>query len=97
MTKRDYFVNEKKLSEVVANQLIKKLEKYADISDGFDFWLNSREYTENGALIVEGYSANAIHELAPHLDGAGVFSFLVTLREDPVYAKQIIESGFSQK
>jgi hypothetical protein len=48
-------------------------------------------------LAVGGYTAQDINNLAPFMDGLGVFTFMVTLREDPAKAKEYIEGGFKRK
>lgn len=46
---------------------------------------------------IGGYTAKTIHEIAPQLVGIGVYNFLVTLRDDPEGAKEIIDEGFVVK
>ena len=89
-----YLRDEKKVeSSVVREMLRKKVMKYDDIASEFLQWLETRGYDENG-LEVGGYTAKKIVELAPRLDGIGVFNFLVTLRDDPEEAKKYITEGF---
>ena len=47
-----------------------------------------------GGVEVDGYRAQDIYEMAPMLDGIGVFNFLVTLRDDPEEGEKMIEEGF---
>ncbi|HBN83238.1 MAG TPA: hypothetical protein DDZ89_05285 [Clostridiales bacterium] len=63
----------------------------------FILWLNTGKYQEENPIKVEGYSAHDIVELANFLDGAGVFNFLITLRERPEKAKGYIKDGFKIK
>lgn len=79
-------------SDVVRRRLREKVMKYDDIAEEFGRWLEKREY-ESG-VEVEGHTAQGIYELAPRLDGIGVFNFLVTLRDDPEGAKEMIQEGF---
>ena len=79
-------------SDVVRRRLREKVMKYDDIAEEFGRWLEKREY-ERG-VEVEGYTAQGIYELAPQLDGIGVFNFLVTLRDDPEGAKEMVREGF---
>ncbi len=89
-----YLVEEKKVeSEVVRQRLRQKVMKYDDIAAEFVKWLETRNYDD---MLVEigGYTAKKIYTMAPMLDGIGVFNFLVTLRDDPEGAKEIIKEGF---
>jgi len=79
-------------SDVVRQRLREKVMKYDDIAGEFGRWLERREYKEG--VKIEGYTARGIYELAPKLDGIGVFNFLVTLRDDPEGARKIIQEGF---
>ena len=97
MDKKEYFVKEKGLTDIAASILIKKLEKYSDISEEFDYWLAYGKYRDDNAIEINGYSAKQISEIAPHLDAAGVYGFMVTLRDDPEKAKQIITDNFPVK
>ena len=90
-----YFTEEKKETPVVAKILAKTLMKYEDIKDGFLRWLDSREYTDEE--IIPGYSALRIHQMQPELDAAGVYQFMVTLRDNPQKAEEYIRNNFAQK
>lgn len=92
-----YFIEEKKVTEVVATVLAKSLSKYPDIKDEFIYWIENGSLNEMSPLEVEGYSAQKISQVAPHLDMAGVYNFMVTLRENPLKAKSYIEKGFPRK
>lgn len=83
-------------SEVVREMLREKVMKYDDIAEEFGKWLEKRVYEENG-VESGGYTAKRIHEMAPQLDGIGVFNFLVTLRDEPEEAKRFIDEGFVVK
>lgn len=98
MTKvEQYLKEESMLTPVLLNRTIAKLKKHPDIFEEFEQWVDSREYKIDDAVNVEGYSAKNIADLAPFLDGLGVFNFLVTLRENPARGKDIIASGFPRK
>ncbi len=92
-----YFIDEKAVSEVVAKVLAKSLLKYADIRDEFIYWLNNRDYNAPNAISIGGYSACDVHEMAPFLDAAGVYNFMVTLRDNPIKAQAYIKNGFPRK
>lgn len=91
---RKYLVWEKRRQPQVADLLEKKVSKYDDIKAEFLHWLETRQYDVQSPVTVEGYSAAQIYEMAPGLDGIGVYNFLVDLRDDPEMAKRAIADGF---
>ncbi len=97
-TKIDNYLREEKQidSELVREMLIKKITKYDDILQEFIQWLEARSY-EHARVVIDGYNAQKIYELAPQLDGIGVYNFLVTLRDEPQEAQAIINEGFIAK
>ena len=52
--------------------------------------------TEN-AIRAENYTAQEIAAMAPRLKDVGIYVFLISLREDPVGAKEVIAEGFMRK
>lgn len=91
-----YLVEERGVkSDVVRGMLRKKVMKYDDIAEEFNRWLETRVYEDGVGIGM--YTARKIHEMAPRLDGIGVFNFLVTLRDDPEEAKRFIDEGFVVK
>lgn len=94
---RKYFIEEKKVTEPVAKVLSKSLLKYDDIAEEFVYWLENRDYKQDDKLTICGYSARNISDLAPHLDAAGVYNFMVTLRDDPKKAEETIKNKFPSK
>ncbi len=94
---KKYFIEEKKVTEQVAKILSRTLMKYEDIAAEFCYWIQNREYKEDGNIVINGYSATDINQLAPHLDGAGVYNFLVSLRDNPIKAEEIIKNNFPNK
>jgi hypothetical protein len=93
----EYLQKEKKMTEVVAARTEKKVSKYEDIRKEFEFWIKKKTYNTDNPLVVGSYTAQDIYNLAPFMDGLGVFSFMVTLREDPAKAKEYIDGGFKRK
>jgi uncharacterized membrane protein len=85
------------MTEVVAARTENKVSKYEDIRKEFEFWIKNKTYNTVNPLVIEGYTAKDIFNLAPFLDGLGVFNFMVTLREDPAKAKDYIDGGFKRK
>ena len=94
---RNYLLDEKKMTPVVANRIIGKFERHPDISKEFVLWIDTGSYDVSTPVIVEGYSAGDIAKLAPFMDGVGVYNFLISLREQPEKAKQHIVEGFPRK
>lgn len=92
-----YFIENKKMTPVVATLLAKSLEKYEDIKNEFSYWIDNNSFECNNPISVSGYTAKSIHEMAPHLDGAGVYNFMVTLRDKPEKAQEYIDNGFPTK
>lgn len=92
-----YFIEEKKTTPVVAKVLLKPLEKYEDIKSEFLYWIKHRNYDAPDAIEIGGYTAKMIQELAPMMDAAGVYSFMVTLRDNPKKAQEYIDNGFPRK
>jgi hypothetical protein len=93
----EYLLQEKQMTEIVAARAEKKVSKYDDIRKEFEFWINNRIYNTDNPLAVGGYTAHGVSKLAPFMDGLGVFNFMVTLRDDPVKAKEYIDGGFKRK
>lgn len=92
-----YYIEEKQVTEVVAKVLAKSISKYADIRKEFEYWIDNRNYDAPNAIIINGYTANRIHDAAPFLDASGVYSFMVTLRDDPQKAQEYLSNGFPRK
>ena len=92
-----YFIEVKKKTPTVAMILAKSLEKYDDIKNEFYYWIENKNFECDDPINVNGYTAKDIHEMAPQLDGAGVYNFMVTLRDKPEKAREIIDNGFSTK
>ena len=93
----EYLLNEKQMTEVVAARTEKKVTKYEDIRKEFELWIKNKTYNADNPLVVGGYTAQDIYNLAPFMDGLGVFTFMVTLRDDPSKAKEYIDGGFKRK
>ena len=92
---RKYLMEEKKASEVVANILLAKIANHEDILKELEKWFVIESYDFEKPLVVEGYTAKDISELNSKFDVIGVYSFMVTLRENPQKAQEYIEEGFS--
>ena len=93
----NYLVNERNQKQEVAAKIASPFERHDDICVELENWIERREYTRDNPLMVEGYTAKMISELAPFMDGVGVYNFMVTLRERPENGKRIIVEGFPRK
>lgn len=87
-----YLIEEKQNRPLVAKRIAVNLCKHEDIARAFLRWLEQNDY--DSSLSVDSYTAKDIHEMAPFLDGVGVYSFMATLRDHPAEAKKIIKEGF---
>ena len=94
---RNYLENELKLAPQIVNESLEKLKRHPDIRMALIQWLESRVFLDKEGIVVEEYSAQDIHRLAPFMEGLGVFNFLITLREKPQQAHQYISEGFPRK
>ena len=92
----DYLLKERQMNEVVANKMEQKVSKYDDIREEFEFWIKNKSFKADSPIVVGGYTAQDISKLAPFMNGLGVYNFLVTLRENPLQAKEYIDGGFKR-
>ena len=93
----EYLVNRCNQRPEVAVRIASSFEKHDDIRTELEMWIEEGEYSQENPLMIEGYTAVAISELATFMDGVGVYNFMVTLRERPETAKEIIAKGFPRK
>lgn len=93
---QNYLVEEFGMAPVVANITVNKIKKHEDIFAEFVSTIEAGIYPPDG-IKINGYSALDIHKLADFMNTAGVYNFLVTLKEKPQSAKEIIDSGFPRK
>lgn len=68
-----------------------RLEKHPDILAEFVQWIENGTYQGENGVAVYGFSAKALAEKSPLLDGEGAFMTLIELRENPEKAKEMIE------
>jgi hypothetical protein len=92
-----YFIEEKGTTDAVAKVLSKTIMKYGDLRDEFILWLETRTLDHESPVVIEGYTAKQVSEIEPSLDVAGIYNFMVTLREQPDKAKEYIRKGFPRK
>lgn len=93
----NYLLNECNQNFTVASKVAASFEKHDDIRAELEKWIEHRVYLQDNPLMIEGYTAEAIANLAPFMDGVGAYNFLVTLRERPDNGKRIIAEGFKRK
>ncbi|MBR3131092.1 hypothetical protein IKG31_00775 [Candidatus Saccharibacteria bacterium] len=82
-----HLLDEIHVKSTVFAKLFSKVVKYEDIKNEFCKWLDSRSYDYDNQLAINGFSVKKIHEMAPFLEGIGVYDFLATLRDDPEEAE----------
>lgn len=91
---KKYLYEEKGVTEVVAEILYEDLSKYSDIKEEFLMWLDKRTFDLPNPIEINGYTAKKTYDINPSFDAIGVYSFMVTLRDNPQKAQAYIERGF---
>lgn len=91
------FYEDNKIPKPVLDKKLKSFEKHKDISAEFELWIKEGKYRHDGAIEVEGYTAQKLSELSEYLNGEGAFIMLIELRENPKKARERIASGFKIK
>ena len=94
---KSYLVGVSNQKPEVADRIALPFAAHDDIRAELEAWIDKKVYPTDSPLTVEGYTAEAISNLAPFMDGVGVYNFLITLRERPGNAKSIIARGFPRK
>ena len=87
---------DKSIGGITLDGLVEKLSKYDDIKDEFIKWSKQQSYDFEKPVKSGDYTAKEIAKTAPNLNGIGVYTFMVTLRDKPEQAKQYIEEGFTE-
>lgn len=93
-TLKEYLETELELRPEAIERLLSKFSRHPDIGAEFERWIINREYETENPVTVEGYTAKDIAEMARFMKSVGVYSFLITLREDPETALGYIKDGF---
>lgn len=81
-------------SAIIISMLIAKVCRHTDIKEEFLRWLKTRAYSADRPVVVEGYTAKGIAQIAPELDGIGVYNLLADLRDNPQQTRQYIDERF---
>lgn len=82
------------LSSGAVQRRLAEFERNPDIAAEFEEWIQNGAGEYVNGVVIEGYTAKQIKELAQFMNGIGVYNFLVTLRENPEVAKKYIAEGF---
>lgn len=83
--------------EMPEKAIERKLAKFVqnpDLAQEFAEWIKAGAQEYPDRVSVEGYTARKIKELAPFMNGAGVYDFLISLRENPEECLRYIAEGF---
>ena len=91
----EYFLYEKLMTQDEAQNCYQALQKHPEILKEFLYWVYTGQYISKAK--IEGYTAEEIYNLANHLDGIGVFNFMITLADHPENGLEIIADGFKRK
>ncbi len=93
----DYMEKEVKVTSEMLKYYEDSLKNHPDIRAEFEKWLTTREYETENPIRVEGYTAKDISELAPFEPGIGVYTFMISLREEPEYALAYIKKNYPKE
>lgn len=92
----NHLLTEEKVTEEVALQIVRKLEKHPDILKEFTQLLQTRQYPAHDAICIEGYTAQMLSERT-HLHPVGSYNYLIYLREKPEEALHKLKQGLPRK
>lgn len=90
---REYLVS-LEMPEKAVEQKMAKFEQNPDIAQEFAEWIKAGAQEYPDGISVEGHTAKKIKELALFMNGAGVYDFLISLRENPEECLRYIAEGF---
>lgn len=85
-----YLMEQLNLNEYRAKEEYKNLHRHADIEQEFANYILGKE--EESYIKVEGYTAKDLHENYP-LSILGAYNYLISLREEPEEALQLLKEG----
>ena len=92
-----YLIDDLGRTPEVATMVAGKFNNHADILTELLQWIDTKSLDFISPISVRGYTAKDIKEQAPFMNGVGLYSFLVTLREKPTQGEQIIKSKFTHR
>lgn len=90
---REYLVS-LEMPEKAIERKMAKFEQNLDLAQEFAEWSKAGAQEYSDGVSVEGYTAKKIKELVPFMNGAGVYDFLISLRENPEECLRYIAEGF---
>lgn len=91
---RDY-LEEIDLPEIFIKKKLSAYSRNMDIAEEFTHWIKTKVYKDG--IQVCGYTAGEIADMSGYLNGEGVFSLLITMRENPDKVNKKIQQGFRMK
>lgn len=95
---RDYLSKKENTTDVVVKQLVKPYYNHPDIANEFEYWIRKNQFVDENPITECGYTAKKLYEeYGDVLDISGIFSLLITLRDDPDKAIKWIKEGFPRK
>jgi histone deacetylase complex regulatory component SIN3 len=92
----NHLLTEEKMTEKVALQIARKLERHPDILEEFIKWLQTKQYPVHDAIRVEGYTAQTLSD-STYLHPVGSYNYLIYLREKPEEALCNLKQGLPRK
>ena len=92
---KKYLIESLKVTDVVADLLLSKFANHHDICDELCECLKNKSYEVENPVVINGYTAHEISKLNTKFDVMGVYSFMITLREEPQKAEAYIKDSFS--
>lgn len=92
----NYLLTEEKMSDTIATRSMEKFGRHPDILSEFRIWIETRQYPENAAICVEGYTAQMLTNTT-YLRPVGAYNYLIYLRERPEEALENLRRGLPRK
>lgn len=95
---RDYLSKNENITDEVVKQLVKPYYEHPDIANEFEYWIRKKQFVEENPIIECGYTAERLYEeYKDILDIQGIFSLMITLKDDSEKALRWINEGFPRK
>ena len=95
---KKYLSEKESATDVVVKRLVERYHDHPDIANEFEYWIRKKQFIEENPVTESGYTAKRLYEEYGNiLEIQGVFSLLITLREEPDKALNYIKEGFPRK
>lgn len=95
---KKYLSEKESTTDVVVKRLVERYHDHPDIANEFEYWIRKKQFIEENPVTESGYTAKRLYEEYGNiLEIQGVFSLLITLREEPDKALNYIKKGFPRK